>query len=71
MTELDDLTRLMNALAERLRRARATPGRTGTPDAGELAALQTRLAGLWTAIRAARAQTPPALPYTPTRPKWG
>ena len=70
MTEIDDLTRLMNALAERLRRTRATPSRTGTPDAAELAALETRLAGLWAAIRTARAGTPPADYHSRTRPKW-
>lgn len=73
MSGPDDLTAQASKLAERLRRARATPGRGGTPDAGELAALESRLSSLWTAIRAARALpgAPDAAHWGRTRPKWG
>jgi hypothetical protein len=54
MTTADDLSRQANTLAEKLRRARAASPKGGAPDGGELAAMETRLSGLWAAIRAAR-----------------
>lgn len=73
MSGVDDLARQANTLAEKLRHARAAHGRTGSPDTGELSAMESRLAGLWTAIRAARASSgsPADEGDRRTRPKWG
>jgi hypothetical protein len=54
----DDLVRQANTLAEKLRRARDTSRSGQAPDAHELATMETRLAGLWAAIRQARAAPP-------------
>lgn len=73
MTTADDLMRQANTLAEKLRRARASVGPGGAPDTHELAAMEARLTGLWTAIRQARAAgdaPPPAGAEVRTRPKW-
>jgi hypothetical protein len=72
MTGVDDLTRQANTLAEQLRRARDARGRSGTPDTGELAAMESRLTSLWAAIRAARVGGPPHdQDNRRARPKWG
>ncbi len=51
----EDLMRQANTLAENLRDARRVPRSGRATDAHEVAAMEARLAGLWTAIRAARA----------------
>ena len=73
MPGADDLMRQANTLAEKLRRYRGTSHRGQAPDAGEVAAMEARLASLWTAIRAARATAAQPMERRPdqrTRPRW-
>lgn len=73
MTTAEDLMRQANTLAEKLRRTRASVGPGRAPDTHELAAMEARLTGLWTAIRQARAggdAPPPPGADQRTRPKW-
>jgi hypothetical protein len=66
----DDLMRQANTLAEKLRNARDASRHGRATDAHEVATMETRLAGLWTAIRAARATGTPSPDDRRTRPKW-
>ena len=74
MSRADDLMRQAHDLADTIRRRRAGP--TGQPgqDTDGVAAMESRLVGLWTDIRAARATGPGAggdlPPNRRTRPKW-
>ena len=73
MSGTDDLILQANTLADKLRRARDAHSRTRSPDTGELSAMESRLAGLWAAIRAARASSGPPIKELDrrARPKWG
>jgi hypothetical protein len=69
----EDLMRQAGTVAEKLRNARDASRHGRTTDAHEVATLEARLAGIWTAIRAARATGTPSPddhPERRTRPKW-
>ena len=72
MSTAEDLTRQANVLAAKLQRARAAPRAGKSPDPVELAAMESRLSGLWAQIRAARVAEPQGrgAPNRRPRSKW-
>lgn len=54
MTRADELMREAHGLAEAIRHERAIPARRAGAATGALAAMEARLAALWTDIRTAR-----------------
>lgn len=58
MAALDDLMKRATTLADKIQRHRADRRPQHTPDLGELTAMESQLAQVWAAIRAARAGAP-------------
>jgi hypothetical protein len=58
MPDLDELMRRATTLADKLQRRRAAVRPQHAPDIDELAAMESQLAQVWAAIRAARASGP-------------
>ncbi len=68
----DDLMHRVNALSEKIRVHRAHLRPHHPKDTGDLAALETQLRDVWSAIRASRAPTRPLdqFPERRTNAKW-
>lgn len=67
MAALDELMRRATTLADKIQRRRAERRPQHAPDLGDLAAMESQLAQVWAAIRAARAGVPAADALGPHR----